>query len=181
VGGAVLGINAFDQPNVQEAKDLTVKTIEAYKASGAFPEEEPTPPVADLISRAERGRSYVAIMAYVAESEAVDVALSKLRVAIRARTGAATTVGYGPRFLHSTGQLHKGGPPEGIFVQLVDDGRPGVEVPGFGYDFAALIRAQAIGDGQALRGRGLPFTRVHLDGERAAAIAAIASEIEGGR
>ncbi|MCW3063455.1 MAG: transaldolase [Solirubrobacterales bacterium] len=181
VGGAVLGINPFDQPNVQEAKDLTVKTIEAYTQSGAFPEEDPGPPLPELVARAERGRSYVAIMAYVPESDEVDAALETLRVAIRAHTGAATTVGYGPRFLHSTGQLHKGGPPEGIFVQLVDDGRPGVEVPGFGYDFAALVRAQAIGDGQALRGRGLPFTRVHLEGERAAAIAALAASIEGGR
>jgi glucose-6-phosphate isomerase len=167
VGGAVLGINAFDQPNVQEAKDLTVKTIDAYKSSGSFPAEDDGPGLDALLARAERGRSYVAIMAYLAEDDATTAALTSLRVAIRARTGAATTVGYGPRFLHSTGQLHKGGPPEGVFVQIVDEPRPGVEVPGFGYDFAALVRAQAIGDGQALRGRDLPFTRAHVDGPEA--------------
>jgi hypothetical protein len=179
VGGAVLGINPFDQPNVQEAKDLTVKTIEAYKATGAFPREDPGPPLPELLAGAQRGRSYVAIMAYVPEWEAVDDELEALRLAIRARTGAATTVGYGPRYLHSTGQLHKGGPPEGMFVQLVTGGRARVEVPGFGYDFLALMRAQALGDGQALRGRNLPFTRVHLEGEPAAAIAALAADLGG--
>jgi transaldolase / glucose-6-phosphate isomerase len=167
VGGTVLGINAFDQPNVQEAKDLTVATIDAYEASGSFPPDDDWPGLDAVLASAERGRSYVAIMAYLPESEATTAALTSLRVAIRARTGAATTVGYGPRFLHSTGQLHKGGPPDGVFVQLVDDPRPGVEVPGFGYDFAALVRAQAIGDGQALQARGLPFTRLRVDGPEA--------------
>jgi hypothetical protein len=180
VGGAVLGINAFDQPNVQEAKDLTVKTIDAYKASGSFPPEEDGPPILEVLRAAERGRSYVAIMAYIPEDEATNAALERLRVAIRDRTGAATTVGYGPRFLHSTGQLHKGGPPEGVFVQIVDEPRPGVEVPGLGYDFGALVTAQALGDGQALRGRGLPFTRLHLPDARAAGITEVAVEIEGG-
>ena len=180
VGGAVLGINAFDQPNVQEAKDLTVKTIDAYKSSGSFPVEEDGPALEDLLAGAQRGRSYVAIMAYIPEDEATNAALEQLRVAIRARTGAATTVGYGPRFLHSTGQLHKGGPPEGIFIQLIDTPRPGVEVPEFGYDFAALVTAQALGDGQALRGRGLPFTRVHLADGRAGAIGQLAARIQGG-
>ena len=107
-------------------------------------------------------------MAYLAPDPAVDEALTRAAHRDPRRTKAATTVGYGPRFLHSTGQLHKGGAPTGVFVQLVDGGGARVEIPGEPYDFAALVRAQAIGDGQALRARGLPFLRIEL-GEDAAA------------
>jgi hypothetical protein len=189
IAGAVLGINPFDQPNVQEAKDLTVATIEAYVRDGRFPLEDGAAldgapaalALAALLDEHARGGSYVATLAYLAPERATDAALTALREAIRRRTRAATTVGYGPRYLHSTGQLHKGGPPSGVFVQLVDDGtrsHPPLEVPGAGYDFAALIRAQAIGDGRALRGRGLPFLRVHLPGDAAAGIAALAAAID---
>ena len=84
---------------------------------------------------------------------------------IRGATGAATTFGYGPRFLHSTGQLHKGGPPTGRFLQLVDDPERDAEIPGAGYSFGTLIAAQAAGDLQTLRGHGLPAERVKLEGE----------------
>ncbi len=179
VAGAVIGIDAFDQPDVQAAKDMTVATIEAYVRDGAFPAEESIPP-AHVSGEAAAGalrelldahagpagsRSYVATMAYLAPDPAVDAALTELRLAIRNRTTAATTVGYGPRFLHSTGQLHKGGAPIGVFLQLVDrpdPTHPSVEIPGQAYDFAALVRAQAIGDGQALRAHELPFLRVEL-------------------
>jgi hypothetical protein len=116
-------------------------------------------------------------MAYLAPDSALDEALTALRLAIRDRTRAATTVGYGPRFLHSTGQLHKGGAPVGVFVQLVDGGRDGVEIPGQPYDFAALVRAQAIGDGQALTQRGLPFLRIELGDDPAGEIAALAAAL----
>ncbi len=163
VAGAVLAINPFDQPNVQGAKDLTAETIAAYVRDGSFPEEDDGPPLEELLRDVKPG-AYVAIMAYLPPSEENDRALERLRVEIRDRHQVATTVGYGPRFLHSTGQLHKGGPPSGVFVQLVDPHpREGLEVPGAGYDFAALVRAQAIGDGQALRSRRLPFTRSSLD------------------
>ena len=163
VAGAVLSINAFDQPNVQEAKDLTAQTIEAYVREGSFPDEDDGPPLEELLHDVEPG-SYVALMAYLPPSEENDRALERLRVDIRDRHRIATTVGYGPRFLHSTGQLHKGGPASGVFAQIVDPHpREGVEVPGAGYDFAALVHAQALGDGQALRSRGLPFTRTSLD------------------
>jgi transaldolase / glucose-6-phosphate isomerase len=189
LAGAVLGINAFDQPNVQEAKDLTVATVEAYVRDGRFPEEDAAAVEGEQAAGALRalldehagGRAYVATMAYLAPDPRTDDALTALALAIRARTRAATTVGYGPRFLHSTGQLHKGGPPTGVFVQLVDDGtpsRPPVEVPGAGYDFATLIRAQAIGDGKALRSRALPFLRVHLAGDAAQEIAALAAALD---
>jgi glucose-6-phosphate isomerase len=186
IAGAVLDINPFDQPNVQEAKDLTIATIEAYVRDGRFPAEDAAAVEGDaaidalralLDGRAGSG-SYVATMAYLAPVPATDTALTTLRTAIRRRTRAASTVGYGPRFLHSTGQLHKGGPQSGVFVQLVDDGRAGVEIPSAGYDFAALIRAQAIGDGRALRSRGLPFVRVHLPGDAAEGIAALAAALD---
>jgi glucose-6-phosphate isomerase len=182
----VLGVNAFDQPNVQEAKDLTVATIEAYVRDGAFPAADADAVEGDAAAAALRALldahagsgSYVATMAYLTQDAALDEALTALRTAIRARTRAATTVGYGPRFLHSTGQLHKGGPASGVFVQLVDDGTAGVEVPGAGYDFAALVRSQALGDGRALRERGLPFLRIHLPDDAATGIAALAAALD---
>jgi transaldolase/glucose-6-phosphate isomerase len=186
VAGAVIGINAFDQPNVQAAKDLTVATIEAYVRDGAFPAadagsvsgEEAAAALRALLDEHAGAGSYVATMAYLAPDPAVDEALTKLRTAVRARTRAATTVGYGPRFLHSTGQLHKGGPKTGVFLQFVDTADTQVDIPGQRYDFAALVRAQAIGDGQALRSHDLPFLRVELPaGGAAAAIAALADAL----
>ena len=185
VAGAVIGINAFDQPNVQAAKDATVATIEAYVRDGAFPAEDgataggeqAAAALRELLDAKAGAGAYVATMAYLAPATAVDEALTDLRLAIRARTKAATTVGYGPRFLHSTGQLHKGGAPIGVFVQLVDSSDTAVEIPGEPYDFAALVRAQAIGDGQALRSHGLPFLRIELDDDPAAAIAALAGAL----
>lgn len=187
VAGSVLGINAFDQPDVQSAKDATVATIEAYVRDGAFPGGEDAVEGAhaaaalrELLAEHARVGSYVATMAYLAPDPAVDEALTALRTAIRARTHAATTVGYGPRFLHSTGQLHKGGASVGVFLQLVDRGREGVEIPGQQYDFAALVRAQAIGDGQALTQRGLPFLRIDVGEDPAAAIRALATALGAG-
>jgi len=185
VAGAVIGIDAFDQPDVQAAKDLTVATIDAFVRDGSFPAEDAGGVSGDAAAAALRelldqhagARSYVATMAYLAPDPAIDAALTALRLAIRARTGAATTVGYGPRFLHSTGQLHKGGAPIGVFLQLVDNGRDGVEIPGRSYDFAALVRAQAIGDGQALRSHELPFLRIELGADGATAIEALAASL----
>jgi transaldolase / glucose-6-phosphate isomerase len=183
VASVVIGINAFDQPDVQAAKDATVATIEAYVRDGSFPAEESASgeqaaiALRELLDAKAGSGSYVAAMAYLAPDPQVDEALTELRTAIRHRTKAATTVGYGPRFLHSTGQLHKGGPPSGVFLQLVDRGREGVEVPGQRYDFAALVRAQAIGDGQALRANELPFLRVELGDDVARDIAALAAAL----
>jgi transaldolase / glucose-6-phosphate isomerase len=183
IAGAVIGVNPFDQPDVQSAKDATVATIEAYVRDRSFPAAdaaaasggEAADALRALLDAHAGAGSYVAAMAYLPPT--FDDALSRLRVAVRARTRAATTVGYGPRFLHSTGQLHKGGAPIGVFVQLVDGGRQGVEVPGQPYDFAALVRAQAIGDGKALRERGLPFLRIDLGDDPAAAIERLAAAL----
>jgi hypothetical protein len=110
---------------------------------------------------------YVAIMGYLPPSDELDRAVADLRETIRAATGAATTYGYGPRFLHSTGQLHKGGAPTGRFLQLVNEPRRDAEIPGSGYSFGTLIAAQAAGDLQTLRSHGLPAERVKLDGDPA--------------
>ena len=174
VSGWALAINAFDQPNVQEAKDAT----KAVLASGSLPDV----PVADdaaltaLLGDAAPPH-YIAVMGYLAPSEAVDEAVAQLRSAIRERTGAAVTFGYGPRFLHSTGQLHKGGPPTGRFLQLVDHPARDADIPGSDYTFATLIAAQSAGDLQTLRAHGLAAERVRLTGDPAEAIRALATRI----
>jgi hypothetical protein len=118
-------------------------------------------------------------MGYLPPSGELDAAVADLRRAIRDATGAATTFGYGPRFLHSTGQLHKGGMPTGRFLQLVDEPRRDAEIPGADYSFATLIAAQAAGDLQTLRGHGLSAERVRLEGDPAAAVRALTKRITG--
>ena len=112
---------------------------------------------------------YVAIMGYVQPSDEFDEAVAELRAAIRDATKATTTFGYGPRFLHSTGQLHKGGPDTGLFLQLVHDGADDVTVPDAEYTFGELKNAQATGDILTLRDHGLPAERVRLEGDDPAA------------
>jgi transaldolase / glucose-6-phosphate isomerase len=108
---------------------------------------------------------YLAILGFLAPSADFDAAITDLRAAIRDATGAATTFGYGPRYLHSTGQLHKGGPPHGRFLQLIHDSEPDVEVPGAGYGFTRLKHAQAIGDLETLRAHGRPAERLTETGD----------------
>jgi transaldolase/glucose-6-phosphate isomerase len=174
VSGWVLGINPFDQPNVQAAKDATRRVLDEGLSD--------VPDSLDdgfdvLVGQAGEG-SYVAILAYVAPSEAFDEAIAELRAKIRDGTRATTTFGYGPRYLHSTGQLHKGGAPTGRFLQLIGDVGPDVEVPGESYSFRTLKHAQALGDLQALEGR--PWKRVRLEGDDlAAAVREITKRLEG--
>jgi glucose-6-phosphate isomerase len=159
VAGHVLGINPFDQPNVQEAKDATKQILEAGAA------EDPGLDDVGAVLKEVGAGDYVAIMAYLDRTPGTEDALQRARVAIRDRHRVATTVGFGPRFLHSTGQLHKGGPNTGVFVQVVDGGRAvDVPVPGHPYSFGALIDAQALGDLRSLRTRGRRAARVTLDG-----------------
>ena len=153
VAGWVLEINPFDQPNVQEAKDNTSRVLK----EGA-PELDPGDLDA-LLGGLEPPR-YVAIMGYLPYSDETDKAVARLRERIVSDHGVATTFGYGPRFLHSTGQFHKGGPPTGAFVQIIDEPATDVEVPGEPYTFGKLIRAQADGDLQTLRDHGLDAVRV---------------------
>jgi len=112
---------------------------------------------------------FARIMGYVEPSAAFDAAVTELRAAVRDATESATAFGYGPRFLHSTGQLHKGGPPAGRFLQIVHDSEPDVEIPGADYTFTRLKHAQAIGDLDTLRAHDLPAERVTLSGADAAA------------
>jgi transaldolase/glucose-6-phosphate isomerase len=110
----------------------------------------------------------VAIQGFVKPSDDFDEAVIELRQVIRDATHATTTFGYGPRYLHSTGQFHKGGPPQGIFLQLIHDGGDDIEIPGAGYSFRTLKNAQANGDLETLRSHNLPAERVRLDGNDAA-------------
>jgi len=164
--GHVLEINPFDQPNVQEAKDATNRVLEAGELELAF---DAPGALAQLVA-GQAPPTYFAIMAYTATDPALDAAIDDLRRAIRAKTHAATTFGYGPRFLHSTGQLHKGGPPEGSFIQLVHDAGPDVAIPERDFSFRQLKTAQAIGDVQTLKAHGRPVVRLRLEGDAAAAV-----------
>jgi hypothetical protein len=158
--GAVLEINPFDQPNVQEAKDRTAEVLSG-DGSGSDREARPsgTGAVEELLAAAQEG-DYIAIQAFV--DPAREGELLPLVEQARA-TGCVVTVGLGPRYLHSTGQLHKGGPPTGRFVQVVDDPGDELPIPGRPFGFRRLIQAQAEGDLAALRQRGRPIVRVTLD------------------
>ena len=175
VAGWALEINPFDQPNVQEAKDNTARVLAggAVPSIGVAGDDELRALLADA-----RPPHYVAIMAYVAPSVEVEEAIAGLRSAIRAATGAATTFGYGPRYLHSTGQLHKGGPPTGRFLALVGSPERDAEIPGAGYSFGTLIAAQAAGDLETLRANGLAAERVDLEGNPVAAVRNLTDRIK---
>ncbi len=162
VSGWVLGINAFDQPNVQEAKDNTARVLEASEPPSVNDADDSA--LGELLGKAGPPH-YVAIMGYVEPSSEFDDAVAELRTAIRDTTKATTTFGYGPRFLHSTGQFHKGGPAEGLFLQLVGDGGEDMPVPDAEFSFGELIAAQATGDLLTLREHGLPAERVRLAGD----------------
>jgi len=157
VAGHVLGIHPFDQPNVAEAK---AATAEALKAGALI--DEPLGDVRALLQRVSAG-DYVALQAFVDPSAETMEWLHRARMKIRDTHKVATTVGFGPRYLHSTGQLHKGGPPTGVFIQIVDSERSvDVPIPGAPYSFGALIDAQAAGDLTALRARGRRIVRTTL-------------------
>ncbi len=154
IAGAMIGINPFDQPNVQEAKDRTGTIL----ASGTQPVVDPVSSLDDLIGSANEG-DYLALLAFVPADAENERALSQAREELSERTGLPTTAGFGPRYLHSTGQLHKGGPGSGLFLQVVDD-PPHLDIPGREYGFRRLIRAQAQGDFEALLERGRRAARI---------------------
>ena len=173
--GQVLGIHPFNQPDVQLAKDLArdamaggAAKMSAAAASiptvtlGASTREDGITKALDAWLEDRRAGDYAALHAYLAPTVETTAALQAIRVALRHGTRLATTVGYGPRFLHSTGQLHKGGPNIGLFLQLVDEPAERVPVPETDYSFEALIRAQALGDLLALKQRGRRVLRVNL-------------------
>lgn len=158
VAGAYLEIDPFDQPDVQAAKDKTSEVL----ATGREPELEPEGSLDGLLAQA-RERDYVCVQAFVEPNDLNDRRIGDLVRKIRRRTGLVVTHGYGPRYLHSTGQLHKGGPNTGLFLQVVDDGGEELPIPGRPFGFRRLIRAQAAGDYQSLKERGRRVARVHLE------------------
>ena len=175
VAGRMLGVHPFDQPNVQQAKDATSRMLAAYVENGALPSSE-TGSAADLLSAAQPG-DYLAVMAYVEETEGVTNAVAKLRAHAMRRHSVATTLGYGPRFLHSTGQLHKGGPNSGLFLQLVGADERDLPIPGEPFGFGALAEAQALGDYEALKEAGRRVVRVRMEGDPEAAILRLLSSL----
>lgn len=176
VAGAVLGINPFDQPNVQSAKDKTGDVLQAFGSAGALPEIEAPGSLKDLLAEAKSG-DYLAIMAYLRPTPEVEEALADLRHKVAEKHQIATTFGYGPRFLHSSGQLHKGGPASGLFLQLVIDHEDDIPIPGQAYSFATLADAQAIGDLQVLQDLGRRVAMVKLGKDTAAGIRRMTEEI----
>jgi glucose-6-phosphate isomerase len=207
IAGAVLGIDPFDQPNVEEAKQLTRAVLERAGRggnNGAAPPEPlasgdglilygdallrlttPDGGVTGELARhlaRRKPTAYLALQAFIAPTAERDDALGRIRTLLRDRTGRATTVGYGPRFLHSTGQLHKGGAPIGWFLQLTSDHPVDRPIPGWPYTFGQLIDGQAAGDFGAIESHDLPILRVHLgadvDGGLSALELALAAALE---
>lgn len=197
VAGIILGIDPFDQPNVEEAKEGTRQVLATFEAAGSNRPAGPSiraagvtvPSFASAFDdtlgsqlrihlRSLRPNGYAALHAYVAPSDARTEAFGKLRRLLRDRTGRATTAGYGPRFLHSTGQLHKGGPPVGWFLQLTADHPVDRPIPGKAYTFGNLIDAQALGDFQVLQTHQLPVLRIHLGPDPDAGLAALERALE---
>ena len=176
VAGAVLGINPFDQPNVQAAKDMTDGVLGQFTSRGELPEMAASSSLRKLLAGAKAG-DYLSIMAYVRQTPEADTALNHLRAKVMERHGIATTLGYGPRFLHSTGQLHKGGPGSGLFLQLTEDYAQDVSIPGQAFTFGILADAQAIGDLQALKSSQRRAVRVHLGSDVPTGIRALAGEL----
>jgi transaldolase / glucose-6-phosphate isomerase len=158
VAGSILGINPFDQPDVQSAKDQTRRIL----ASGDDPLVENAGSADELFAQAQPG-DYVAILAFVNPTREAEAKLAVLAERARQSTGCVVTHGFGPRYLHSTGQLHKGGPATGLFLQVVDDTGDELPIPNQPFGFAKLIRAQAAGDFASLQERGRRVARIHLE------------------
>jgi hypothetical protein len=188
--GALLGINPFDQPNVVESKELTARILDEVRKEGRVPEAElelrhsplslymaggasSVPQALSFFFKQAAQKDYFAILAYLTENETNESGLRRIRSLVRERTRLATTIGYGPRYLHSTGQLHKGGSNEGLFLLLTSDSAEDTGIPGQPYAFGMLMRAQALGDFEALRKHRRRVLRVHLGGDAPAGLAAL--------
>ncbi|MGB8402013.1 bifunctional transaldolase/phosoglucose isomerase, partial [Bradyrhizobium sp.] len=204
VAGAILGINPFNQPDVEAAKIKTRELTGAFEKSGALPAEKPVASSADVdlytdeqnaaelrsagadgdpgswikahLSRLDSG-DYVALLAYIERNQAHIDALQKMRLAVRDRCHVATCAEFGPRFLHSTGQAYKGGPDSGVFLQITADDAEDLPVPGQKASFGVIKAAQARGDFDVLTERGRRALRVHLKGDLGPALAALDAAI----
>jgi transaldolase/glucose-6-phosphate isomerase len=198
--GSIIGIDAFDQPNVQESKDNTVALLEKYSKEGRFDEpaanakgsdfdvtflsgsrdihaQTPVTALAGLFAQLHAS-DYAAITAYVARNERHEALLDELRLKIRDARKVATTVGFGPRFLHSTGQLHKGGPDQCVALQIVADDPEDMPIPGMHVGFRTLLAAQALGDWQSLDKRNRRGVRIHLNGDVESGLRALIDAVD---
>ena len=178
--GAIIGINAFNQPNVQGSKDATDRLLKKVEAEGSLPASEPVlvkrnlrffskekPDTAEELLRsffnqAEAG-DYISIQAYLTEEPTTGQLLQQLRTTLQRQFKLATTIGYGPRFLHSTGQYHKGGPNTGLFIQLTADDKANLQVPDTSYTFSVFKHAQALGDLESLRDHDRSVLKIDLN------------------
>jgi hypothetical protein len=180
--GIILEIDPFDQPNVQESKDATRELLEAFRADGRLPAAvplaerdgisadgdpgvlgapgDPVAAVTELLGRVGAG-DYIALLAYLPRTTVEVERLQRIRAQLGAGSGVATTLGFGPRFLHSTGQLHKGGPPSGVYLQLTAEPERDLPIPGWAETFGTLVAAQALGDLRSLQARGRRALRLH--------------------
>jgi hypothetical protein len=158
VAGVYLEINPFDQPDVQAAKDKTKEVL----AAGKEPDVEPEGSIDELLAQAQE-HDYVCVQAFIEPNEENDRRIADLVQMLRSRSGLVVTHGYGPRYLHSTGQLHKGGPNTGLFLQIVDDPGDELAIPNQPFGFRRLIRAQAAGDYASLQERGRRVARIHVE------------------
>ncbi len=166
--GSVLGVQPFDQPDVQLAKEMARQAMSGGDSATASAElsasqEERLSAALQQWMGEGRPGDYIAIQAFLAPSPAASAALTRLQQVLHRASGLAVTIGYGPRFLHSTGQLHKGGPPTGLFLQLVDEPEAELAVPETDYGFGGLVRAQGLGDARALLQKERRLLRVGLD------------------
>ena len=202
VVGSLMQINPFDQPNVQESKDFTAELTQAFEKEGRLPLQTPfliddgiavyadqantttlgnvddfQGCVVGLLDQVQPG-DYVAICAYLDMNEAITEALQSIRHQIRDAKGVATTLGFGPRFLHSTGQLHKGGPNKVVVVQVTSDDPVDVDIPGRAFSFGVLKDAQALGDARALSSRNRRAIRIHFKTDLVAGINRISQMIK---
>jgi glucose-6-phosphate isomerase len=204
--GALLEINAFDQPNVQESKDNTKRLLERFRSEGKLPAEPPVlaseglefycdPETRSLLKKRSKGASsaetllagfleqarpgdYTALMAYLELTPEIENQLQSIRLGLRDALRAATTLGFGPRFLHSTGQLHKGGPNKGLFLQITAADSEDLAIPGEPYTFSVLKQAQALGDLQSLESMKRRVLRVHMAQDTQAGLARLAKALE---
>jgi transaldolase / glucose-6-phosphate isomerase len=194
VAGYFLGIDPFDEPNVQESKDNTARLLAVHAEKGKLPEKDPLLEANSLaiygdeealarngsegtlesaltaFLRSVNPGDYVSILAYIPSIGEHEELIQDARLAIRDTLHVATTFGYGPRFLHSTGQLHKGGPNSGVFIQITADPRRDLPIPGQEYTFGTLIRAQSMGDLESLQEHGRRAIRLHIKGDHAVGI-----------
>jgi glucose-6-phosphate isomerase/transaldolase/glucose-6-phosphate isomerase len=176
VAGSILDVHPFDQPDVQGAKDNTDSLLDFYRREERLPEPAPSGSVAALLEQVRPG-DYLAITPYTIMNAQVDSLVSELRAAVMRRCRIATTAGYGPRYLHSTGQLHKGGPDTGLYLQLTADSYGSLPIPGQQYGFDILATAQAIGDYRALSNLGRRIVTINLGDDAVAGLESLLDEL----